>query len=409
MGRKRRTDRPGQIGQWWLSRHGSEQWRRTWYERDPATGRRRTCRASLGDGDFRDFETASLALAEWVVANRTLRNAPAADVELEGVLVRYYETHARHLPSGDSAKTELRFWSERFPGRMVGDLTPAALDDFARALLAQGYARSYVGRIFDTGRAALNWSAGRGELAAAPAVPMVETAAQRRARPPMGRPLSLEEMVRLVGAIALGAEHLQHWLVIAGCTLARPEAAFDLGAFAVDRAHDRVDLNPLDRMQTKKHRPIVPIARTLAPWLVVPAPARAQALERRARRGRAGVACDRFVQYAGRPVASIGKAFRAARAAAGLDDRVTPYSIRHTLARWMRARGVPKEQRDAMMGHLAHGPGTTGEIYAPYDPAYCADAIAAIDAFWDQVRAELFAGVHAAMQQDDVAEERRSA
>jgi hypothetical protein len=59
--------KPGQIGAYWLSkkpgRDGTtDAWCRTWYD----SGKRQTCRVSLGTADFHE---ASLALASWVVEN----------------------------------------------------------------------------------------------------------------------------------------------------------------------------------------------------------------------------------------------------------------------------------------------------------------------------------------------------
>ena len=74
------------------------------------------------------------------------------------------------------------------------------------------------------------------------------------------------------------------------------------------------------------------------------------------------------------------------RAAAGLDEEVNPYSIRHTVARWMRQNGVPAWEVAAQLGHKSRDYRTT-ELYAAFDPAYLENAVRAIDLLFDRLRA----------------------
>src|SRR4051794_12896079 len=88
---KRRRERPGEIGGYWLSRRpNSPVWCRTWFDR--RTGQ--TCRASLG---IDDFERAKIALARWVVENADLPSSEPKAVSLATVFQRYYEHHGRHV------------------------------------------------------------------------------------------------------------------------------------------------------------------------------------------------------------------------------------------------------------------------------------------------------------------------
>ena len=81
--------------------------------------------------------------------------------------------------------------------------------------------------------------------------------------------------------------------------------------------------------------------------------------------------------------------WRMTRADAGLDGRVTPYSIRHGMAREMRKRKVPTEQISLFLGHLPSGSAATTSIYAPYDPDFLADAKEAIENVMAEVRKHL--------------------
>ena len=116
-------------------------------------------------------------------------------------------------------------------------------------------------------------------------------------------------------------------LLIATNTLARPGAVLDLRPAQFDNVHGLLGLNPADRAQNKKYRPIVPVTATLRPWLELPV-------------GES----DRYVTHRKKPIGSILHMWRLTREAAQLDERVTPYSIRHGMARELRKRRVPTEQ-----------------------------------------------------------------
>jgi integrase len=54
-----------------------------------------------------------------------------------------------------------------------------------------------------------------------------------------------------------------------------------------------------------------------------------------------GTPSGRLVTFQGCTVKKLNKAWRGMRTAAELDEEVNPYSIRHTVARWMRQNDVP--------------------------------------------------------------------
>src|SRR3984957_21001611 len=98
---------------------------------------------------------------------------------------------------------------------------------------------------------------------------------------------------------------------------------------------------------------------------------------------------QRYVSYGCGPIKSISHAWELLRIEAGLDERVTPYSIRHGMAREMRKRKVPKEQISIFLGHLPKDSDATTSIYAPYDPEYCSEAAAAIEDVMAEIRKHL--------------------
>jgi integrase len=93
-----------------------------------------------------------------------------------------------------------------------------------------------------------------------------------------------------------------------------------------------------------------------------------------------------LITFRGQQVIKINKAWRGMREAAGLEGEVNPYSVRHTVARWMRQHGVPAWEVAAQLGHKSREYRTT-ELYAAFDPAYLSNAVHAIDLLFDGLRA----------------------
>lgn len=343
------------VGEFWLSKHpSSPYWQRTWYDR----GARQTRRASLG---VEEFEDAKKALDEWYAEHIRPVDAKPEDVLLVPILTRYQENRRE---TDQLAAGRLGYF---FADKYVGDLTPKRINDYIEFRKSHGVKSSTINRDLNVLRAALNQARKLGELRTVPHIPSIETTEDRRNAPPKGRPLAIEEMAALFDAAK--APHGVMLLMILANTLCRPDAAYDLTTRQWDQAHGLLELNPPGRRQTKKYRPIVPVTKTLQPWLEATKHQRY------------------FVQISksGRKITSNAKRFvRETRAAAGLGPDVNLYSIRHTMARELRKRRVPAEQIELMLGHRR--PDVTTQIYAPYEPDYCRDAAAAIDAYFRDLR-----------------------
>src|SRR6202012_5170771 len=147
------------------------------------------------------------------------------------------------------------------------------------------------------------------------------------------------------------------WLMLG--TACRPSSAFEYDWAGTDFDAELMDLNPPGREQTAKYRPIVKMPPTLKTYLMQ-------------FNYREGV----MIQRANRPIRLWETAWRNARKLAGLGKGCNPYSIRHTVARWLRAAGVPKWEIENQMGHNML---STTDIYAPHEPEYLAHACAAIE------------------------------
>src|SRR5207249_2777128 len=101
----------------------------------------------------------------------------------------------------------------------------------------------------------------------------------------------------------------------------RPDAIMALAWPQVDLAGGCIRLNRPGRRQTTKRRAEVPICKTLARWLV----------QWGTQDGWEGP----VVHFHGKPVASIKKSWRNTRAAIDLGEACNPYSLRHSVAKWL--------------------------------------------------------------------------
>ena len=80
----------------------------------------------------------------------------------------------------------------------------------------------------------------------------------------------------------------------------------------------------------------------------------------------------------------IDRVWRETIARAGIGAGVDRMTLRRTMARELRRRGIQPWDLGGIMGHKAQHHDTT-EIYAAYDPNYLSLAVAAIDGFMSDV------------------------
>ena len=352
------TEREFQLGVYWLSKQSrSPAWCRTWFD----TAARQTKRASLGTADF---DEAKQKLTDWFVGQHNQITEPnkAQEPCLAEVLSRYYEQHAAKLPSAGRAKISLRYWLEFWGEAEVSDVASLVRqEEFNAWLRKRGQSDGSIRRIQTSGRAAINRAWKRGEISRPIPIHMVPV----RDEPPKGRPLDLEEVSALLAA---SPKHLQDFILWGVATGSRPQALVDLRWRQVDLRAGLINLNSPGRPQTKKYRPTVRMPHNLLEMV-----------------GGPGNSGDAPIAYKGSPVKSVRNAWRKARAAAELGDQVQPYSLRHTVARWLRMSGVPAWQVAAQLGHATAQHSMT-ERYAPYDPSYLQETTKAIEGYLERLR-----------------------
>lgn len=117
----------------------------------------------------------------------------------------------------------------------------------------------------------------------------------------------------------------------------------------------------IGRRQTKKRQPPV----KLAPRL----------LAHVRRWKRLGLSKKAVVEWNGKPVESVRKAFAAAVAAAHLDSRITPHVLRHTCATWLMQRGVDLWDAAGFLGMTVK---QLEDTYGHHHPDYQGEAAEAL-------------------------------
>lgn len=263
----------------------------------------------------------------------------------------------------------LRYWLDFFGEKTLKEASDVTLQEGFHEFLidGKGLSRNSANRIVSIGKGAFNWAWKRGQLESCPYFLPVK---QTTPPPPKGRPLEVEEVAKLLEAST--QNHLRVFIIMMVATTARPDAVLDLTFDRCDLERRIIQLNPADRAQTKKYRPVVRMPVSIIPYM-------SEAIEANG---------EYVVSPDGQRVKSVRTTWRTTRAKAGLDDRVNAYSLRHTMARWLRSKSVPAWEVAAQLGHKTQELRTT-EIYAPFDPNYLSQAVQAIDDFLCAVACEL--------------------
>lgn len=187
---------------------------------------------------------------------------------------------------------------------------------------------------------------------------------------PKGQPrqrwLTPPEVERLLASTE--QDHVRDYILIALNTLARPEAILKLTFSQVDLVNRRINFLKPGEKQSNKRKPIVSISDPLLP-----------VLERRLAISVTG----HVIEYDGKPLKAMKKAFKTAARRAGLGEEVIPYTLRHTGATWLAQSGVPLRIIAGMMGHTEQ---QTTELYAKHHPSFQTEAMASLKGVFGSMR-----------------------
>jgi integrase len=262
-----------------------------------------------------------------------------------------YQAYAEDLTHRSKSRERVDFAWKRL-GDTFGSLRPDQVTrllwrSYAKARRKHGASDGTIGKELSTLRAALLW---RDRATAA----TVELPAQP---PPRDRYLTRDEYRDLRFAAKRGGLHIYVFVVLGLATAGRKQALLDLTWDRVDFTAGRI------RLATDgqgKGRATVPMTRHARRTLRIAYRART---------------CERVIEYAGKPVGSIKRAFSAAANRAGLEG-VTPHVLRHTAAVWMAEAGVPMTQISQYLGHRDSR--ITERVYARFSPDFLSGAARAL-------------------------------
>lgn len=318
-----------------------------------------------------DFEVAKTRLLEWFYENHKMApgfHKPGA-VALAEVLLDYWNHHAKNLTSAQTVKILLRDWNTFWGDATVADVRDInRQEDFHAYLRKRGLSPNSINRVLEIGRAAIRRAWKRGVIDSCPFIETVKPELDK----PLGEPLTIDQL----RAFYRGSDE-QHWqdffLLMLG-TGGRTTAAVRMCKDQLSFDENLIFLNPKGRTQTNKYRATVRLLPTLR---------------------------DRFkdrpdgplIVFHGKPVGKVSHIIRIARERAGLAPekrgkgiRINSYSIRHTVARYLRQQGVDTAEIAAQLGHKRFGFSMTLR-YMPHAPDYLAKSAAALEKLLQEVTA----------------------
>jgi hypothetical protein len=373
----------------------SDRWYIWWY--DTATGHqhRKTTRTS-------NVRAACDALDVHYLATH---QPSAADQDVYSVgdaMGDYWIEHGKHLPSAAGIKARLALM-QRFldieidAGRLTDPILP---DHFNDRLLARFRAWAiHVPIVARKKDAEGNWIDGKSRPRKASTVeesiiqikavlnhaykarrtkyvPPLQHKTRDEVTPERTYRLSIDGLGELLDYSMRGAGNysghadrllpLRRYLIAAICTLARPDAIYDMNV-SIGREQwmqneRRFALNQAGRIQTKKHRPVVPVVELLHSWL-------RETDEWFVCSERRSFDEDRQTETVEQTrAASIRKAWDGARTHLHIPAGWGPKLIRHSMATILANRRVDLVELEMALGHRVLG--KTTSRYALFDPDY---------------------------------------
>lgn len=336
-----------------------------WYDE----AARQTRHVSLRTGDVSKARQALFRCVDRLPEDPRVALERSRPLTVADLLDRYYETHAKSLPSAEQARIAVARLKPIVGARLCDFFEYRDSKKVADDLVASGQSVSYASRTLSVLRSAFNLGRRDRLVRATPLFFEPRTAEHMEEEPLKGSLLELDELARFLDEAS--EPHVLAAMVALINTAARISSLLELRGSQIDLQQGLLRLNPPGRVQTKKRRPVLRLSSTLRPWVE-------------------HLSGDQhLVAYRGRPVDSIKTALRGMRERAGLPDTVNTYSVRHTLGRWMERQRVPDKQISAVLGHIPVATKKTTRRYTvnPETPEYLREATAAIEEFVMEVAA----------------------
>lgn len=301
----------------------------------------------------------SLRTTDRGVAAQTLDglNQPQKPAAVVGAIVPAYLDSLAGRPSERRARDAWKALKPHAAELAESQVTALWCERYAGKRRATGIGDGTIIKELEILRAACRWRSGKATPAAF-AFPPAPVSRERY--------LSRAEFERLRQACR-PTPHLALFAVLALTTAGRAAAILELTWDRVDLEARRIYLARAPeggqlRLTGRKGRATVPVNDLAFAALSAARPART---------------CDFVIEYGGKGLASVKKAFARAARRAGLAG-VTPHVLRHTAAVWMAEAGVPMPQIAQYLGHRDDR--ITQRVYARFSPDYLADAARALSA-----------------------------
>lgn len=372
-----RDQSPYIVGDYWLAQRRDGKAEGIW---QIATKRNRT--VVYRSTKCRDVEQAKAVLRAFEASERSKHHQDIEHAELLPHLFHYLREHGPDVHRLDTIKSSFRAWigflqqDELGTGATVADINKVSVARFRRWRMgphswevewggkvyrhaSKGVSGEAVQRNIEDLRSALNHAESANRIPMRPRIPSVD----KKLR---SKPRSLTFTAKQLGAIIAYADQepgAQQWLLLMLATGARPDAALAFDPGTQWGGGSTLDLHPVDWPVTDKRNPVVPVITPLAPVLE-------------------GWQADR--------VLSRKRWWRTMRTKLGLDAHYVPKTIRHTVATFLRAEGVPGEQISGLLGHKDKSDTleATSTRYAHHDPLKMAKATRALTKLYGQVARE---------------------
>lgn len=292
----------GEVGIW--QHPVSRRFYLTWTER--GRSRRLSTRT-------RDARQAEKIRAAFVLERDRQPEAKPDEIAVVTILDSYWQRHAQGLPSAERINIAINHLSEFYGAATVSAVSARSHERYIAQCRGEKKADGTINRHLGALRAALRFAVRSGDLATTPHVPAL------REPPPRAHMLDRRQVAALLHAARrLGHDHVALFTRLAIYTGARRTAILQLTWDRVDLKAGTVDYRLPGVAHTRKRRAIAGV------------PMRLLASLRRLRKRQTG---DRVIQWHGRPVASIRRAFRDTAKAAKL-PHVTPHVLKHTAVSW---------------------------------------------------------------------------
>ncbi|KQN01692.1 hypothetical protein ASE82_14745 [Sphingomonas sp. Leaf230] len=401
-----------------------------WY--DPVSGRmqRRSTRTA-------DLRLAIEALDRHYLAIHKPRDDERAIYTVHQAMTDYWTLHGSTQSSADAIRARLKLlnrfidyelaqgllqepvlpsvlddeWLKRFRtwGTEVDPITQRRRDPETRewTVSTRTRSKSTVEESIIQLKAALRFNAKRMEE-----VPTLKHLTRAAVTPERSYRLSLDQIAEMLdyaaeGDPTLSPAHatrlmpLRRYLIGAICTLARPDALYDISVLPTRQQWHRnagvIDLNPAGRIQTRKYRPALPVTGLLVDWLAA-TDDRLVCHESIVEEGD-----DRWLVQ--RPVADVKKAWSVMARRFGIPLGYGPKLMRHSMATLVAQRGVSPTEIPLALGHAMLPPST--RRYVIFSPHYLADTRRAIEDITAELARKVAVPLHARRTQLSIDGRRR--